>query len=70
MPPPLVRVPIAHNVPAVYDGLTARIANAKHLQGRQNVPEQRRGNGAKRDHSRFGGRGATAAKLKQSRYVP
>jgi hypothetical protein len=38
---------MSHNVPAVYDVLAARI-RALHSkdQGRQNMPEQRRGNGA------------------------
>jgi hypothetical protein len=41
---------IAHNVPAVYDGLPARIRALRSKdQGWQNVPEQRRGNGAKRN---------------------
>jgi hypothetical protein len=36
---------IAHNVPAVYDVLAARIRALRSKdQGRQNVPEQRRGN--------------------------
>jgi hypothetical protein len=38
---------MAHNVPAVYDVLAARIRALRSKdQGRQNVPEQRRGNGA------------------------
>jgi hypothetical protein len=38
---------MAYNVPAVYDVLTARIrALQSKDQGWQNVPEQRRGNGA------------------------
>jgi hypothetical protein len=38
---------ISHNVPAVYDVLTARIRALRSKdQGWQNVPEQRRGNGA------------------------
>jgi hypothetical protein len=37
----------SYNVPAVYDGLTARIRALRSKdQGRQTVPEQRRGNGA------------------------
>jgi hypothetical protein len=42
-----ILVPIAHNVSAVYDVLPARIrALQSKDQGWQNVPEQRRGNGA------------------------
>jgi hypothetical protein len=44
-----IKIPdfIAHNVPAVYDVLAARIRALRSKdQGRQNVPEQRRGNGA------------------------
>jgi hypothetical protein len=42
--------PISHNVSAVYDGLAARIRALRSKdQGRQTVPEQRRGNGAKRN---------------------
>jgi hypothetical protein len=38
---------ISHNVPAVYDVLPARIRALRSKgQGWQNVPEQRRGNGA------------------------
>jgi hypothetical protein len=38
---------MAHNVPAVYDVLPARIRALRSKdQGWQNVPEQRRGNGA------------------------
>jgi hypothetical protein len=38
------------NVPAVCDGLAARIRALRSKdQGRQTVPEQRRGNGAKRN---------------------
>jgi hypothetical protein len=38
---------MAHNVPAVYDVLTARIRALRSKdQGWQNVPEQWRGNGA------------------------
>jgi hypothetical protein len=38
---------MAHNVPAVYDVLAARIRALRGSgQGRQNVPEQRRGNEA------------------------
>jgi hypothetical protein len=41
---------IAYNVPAVYDVLPARIRALRSKgQGWQNVPEQRRGNGAKRN---------------------
>jgi hypothetical protein len=41
---------IAHNVPAVYDVLAARIRALRSKdQGRQNVSEQRRGNGAQRN---------------------
>jgi hypothetical protein len=41
---------IAHNVPAVCDGLAARIRALRSKdQGWQNVPEQRRGNGAQRN---------------------
>jgi hypothetical protein len=41
---------MAHNVPAVYDVLPARIRALRSKgQGWQNVPEQRRGNGAKRN---------------------
>jgi hypothetical protein len=39
--------PMSPNVPAVYDVLAARIRALRSKdQGRQNVPEQRRGNGA------------------------
>jgi hypothetical protein len=42
--------PIAHNVPAVYDVLPARIRALRSKdQGWQNVPEQWRGNEAKRN---------------------
>jgi hypothetical protein len=42
--------PISHNVPAVYDVLPARIRALRSKdQGWQNVPEQRRGNGAQRN---------------------
>jgi hypothetical protein len=38
---------MAHNVPAVCDGLAARIRALRSKdQGRQTVPEQRRGSGA------------------------
>jgi hypothetical protein len=38
---------MTHNVPAVYDVLPARIRALRSKdQGWQNVPEQRRGNGA------------------------
>jgi hypothetical protein len=37
------------NVPAVYDGLTARIKKCVAFLGWQTVPEQRRGNEAKRN---------------------
>jgi hypothetical protein len=41
---------MAFNVPAVYDGLAARIRALRSKdQGRQTVPEQWRGNGAKRN---------------------
>jgi hypothetical protein len=41
---------IAHNVPAVYDIFAARIRALRSKdQGRQTVPEQWRGNGAKRN---------------------
>jgi hypothetical protein len=41
---------MSHNVPAVCDGLAARIRALRSKdQGRQTVPEQRRGNGAKRN---------------------
>jgi hypothetical protein len=41
---------ISHNVPAVCDGLAARIRALRSKdQGRQTVPEQWRGNGAKRN---------------------
>jgi hypothetical protein len=41
---------IAPNVPAVYDVLAARIRALRSKdQGRQNVPEQRRRNGAQRN---------------------
>jgi hypothetical protein len=41
---------MAHNVSAVYDVLPARIRALRSKdQGRQNVPEQRRGNEAKRN---------------------
>jgi hypothetical protein len=41
---------IASNVPAVYDVLAAQIRALRSKdQGRQNVPEQRRGNGAQRN---------------------
>jgi hypothetical protein len=41
---------MSHNVPAVYDVLPARIRALRSKdQGWQNVPEQRRGNGAKRN---------------------
>jgi hypothetical protein len=41
---------MSHNVPAVYDGLAARIRALRSKdQGGQTVPEQRRGNGAKRN---------------------
>jgi hypothetical protein len=41
---------IAHNVPAVYDVLAARIRDLRSKdQGRQNVVEFWRGNGAKRN---------------------
>jgi hypothetical protein len=41
---------MAHNVPAVYDVLPARIRALRSKdQDWQNVPEQRRGNGAKRN---------------------
>jgi hypothetical protein len=41
---------IAHNVPVVYDGLTARIrALRSKVQGWQTVAEQRRGNEAQRN---------------------
>jgi hypothetical protein len=46
------RVPkqMSHNVSAVYDVLPARIRALRSKdQGWQNVPEQRRGNGAKRN---------------------
>jgi hypothetical protein len=42
--------PIAHNVPAVYDVLPARIRSLRSKdQGRQNVAEVLRGNGAQRN---------------------
>jgi hypothetical protein len=41
---------MSHNVSAVYDVLTARIRALRSKdQGWQNVPEQRRGNGAQRN---------------------
>jgi hypothetical protein len=41
---------MSYNVPAVYDVLPARIRALRSKdQGWQNVPEQRRGNGAKRN---------------------
>jgi hypothetical protein len=41
---------MSHNVPAVYDGLAARIRVLRSKdQGRQTVPEQRRGNEAQRN---------------------
>jgi hypothetical protein len=41
---------MSHNVPAVYDVLAARIRALRSKdQGRQNVPEHRRGNEAKRN---------------------
>jgi hypothetical protein len=41
---------MAYNVPAVYDVLPARIRALRSKdQGWQNVPEQRRGNGAQRN---------------------
>jgi hypothetical protein len=41
---------MSHNVPAVYDVLPARIRALRNKdQGWQNVPEQRRGNGAQRN---------------------
>jgi hypothetical protein len=41
---------ISPNVPAVYDGLAARIRALRSKdQGRQTVPEQRRGNEAQRN---------------------
>jgi hypothetical protein len=42
-----ILAPMSYNVPAVYDVLAARIRALRSKdQGRQNVPEQRRGNGA------------------------
>jgi hypothetical protein len=47
---PVTPSAIAHNVPAVYDVLPARIRALRSKdQGWQNVPEQWRGNGAKRN---------------------
>jgi hypothetical protein len=47
---PQISKQMAHNVPAVCDVLPARIrALQSKDQGWQNVPEQRRGNGAKRN---------------------
>jgi hypothetical protein len=41
---------MSHNVPAVYDVFAARIRALRSKdQGCKNVPEQRRGNGAKRN---------------------
>jgi hypothetical protein len=63
---------MAHNVPAVYDVLTARIRALRSKdQGWQNVPEQRRGNEAKRNDLAIAeAEPPTAAKRKQTCYVP
>jgi hypothetical protein len=62
---------MSHNVPAVCDVLPARIRALRSKdQGWQNVPERRRGNGAKRnDLAVAEAEPPTAAKRKQTCYA-